>query len=57
MRPAIAEVVVVPEAIALVGDDLIETHLVFEHPLVALIEVELREELGSVPAIARAEAV
>ena len=57
MRPAIAEVVVIPEPVALISDDLVEAHIVFEHPLVALVEVELGEELGSVAVIARAEAV
>ncbi len=43
--PAVSEVVLVPERVALVAQELVEPYVVLQHPLVALREVDVRDEV------------
>lgn len=42
--PAVTEVVLVPELVALLPEELVESYAVFERPVLALLDVEGRDE-------------
>ena len=55
--PAVAEVVLVPELVALLGDELVESYVVLERPVLALVDVEARDEVRRAVVAAGAEPV
>jgi hypothetical protein len=57
MVPAVTEVVLVPELVALDGDELVKAHVVLRHAVLALVEVEGRDEVWRPVVAAGAESV
>lgn len=57
MVPAVPEVVLVPELIALGGHHLVEPDVVLEQAIVALVEVETRDEVRRAMVVTGAEPV
>jgi len=55
--PAVAEVVLVPELVALDGHQLVQAHVVLQHALLALVDVEARDEVRRVVITPGAEPV
>jgi hypothetical protein len=43
--PAITEVVLVPELVALGGEELVEPYVVLQHAVLALLEIKARDEV------------
>ncbi len=57
MVPAVTEVVLVPELVALDGDELVKAYVVLRHAVLALVEVEGRDEVRRPVVAAGAESV